>query len=144
MCYLVVERFSVCRCLYYKHDVDMCAAYGQKGHSVQERIVLVGYDCESHSEGQSRESSSRGGYSDSGYGTARHGSHRQRTRPLALRRAKATLNSSTDSDAPSASNTGISDFKGGDKKSDRSTGNTLNRSGATLKEDDPTSWLIRS
>ncbi|PMD66174.1 uncharacterized protein K444DRAFT_514103, partial [Hyaloscypha bicolor E] len=40
MCYLVVERYSVCRCLYYKHNVDMCAAYGQQGHPIQERTVL--------------------------------------------------------------------------------------------------------
>lgn len=49
MCYLVVERYSTCRCLYYKHSVDKCAAYGRQGHPVQERSVLVGYACERHS-----------------------------------------------------------------------------------------------
>jgi hypothetical protein len=49
MCYLVVERYSVCGCLYYKHSIDMCAAYGTQGHPVQERTVLVGYACEEHS-----------------------------------------------------------------------------------------------
>ncbi|KAA8565271.1 hypothetical protein EYC84_010996 [Monilinia fructicola] len=49
MCYLVVERYSVCRCLYYQHSVDMCAAYGTQGHGIQERTVLVGYACEKHS-----------------------------------------------------------------------------------------------
>ncbi|KIN05669.1 hypothetical protein OIDMADRAFT_99112, partial [Oidiodendron maius Zn] len=41
MCYLVVERYSVCRCLYYKHSIDMCAAYGTQGHPVQERTVVA-------------------------------------------------------------------------------------------------------
>jgi hypothetical protein len=77
MCYLVVERYSVCRCLYYKHPVDMCSAYGQPHHPIQERTVLVGYSCEEHSNYQpQQETSSRAGYSDSGYGTASHGSAR--------------------------------------------------------------------
>ncbi|CAL3972598.1 unnamed protein product [Diplocarpon coronariae] len=42
MCYIVVERYSVCRCLYYQHSVDMCAAYGQQGHEIQEKTILVG------------------------------------------------------------------------------------------------------
>ncbi|PQE25684.1 hypothetical protein CJF30_00000381 [Rutstroemia sp. NJR-2017a BBW] len=41
MCYLVVERYSVCRCLYYQHSVDMCAAYGTQGHGIQERTPPV-------------------------------------------------------------------------------------------------------
>jgi hypothetical protein len=45
MCIQVVERYSVCRCLYYKHAVDPCAARAQRGHSVQEKTVLVGYAC---------------------------------------------------------------------------------------------------
>src|SRR5437762_5332781 len=49
MCYFVVERYSVCRCLYYKHSIDMCAAHETDGHPVQERTVLVGYACERHS-----------------------------------------------------------------------------------------------
>ncbi|EKD21330.1 hypothetical protein MBM_00443 [Drepanopeziza brunnea f. sp. 'multigermtubi' MB_m1] len=40
MCYIVVERYSVCRCLYYKHSIDRCASYGQQGHKIQERTVL--------------------------------------------------------------------------------------------------------
>lgn len=84
MCYLVVERYSVCRCLYYKHSIDMCAAYGTQGHPVQERTVLVGYACENHSAHYDQQQSSSRGYSDSGYGTAshrsshRHSSHRHR------------------------------------------------------------------
>ncbi|KAF3390897.1 hypothetical protein DPV78_011283 [Talaromyces pinophilus] len=53
MCYQVVERYSVCRCLYYKHSVDPCTAYGQRNHSVQEKTVLVGYACPSHTSRRS-------------------------------------------------------------------------------------------
>ncbi|XP_014555460.1 hypothetical protein COCVIDRAFT_102401 [Bipolaris victoriae FI3] len=49
MCYQVVERYSVCRCLYYKHAIDPCVAHGQRGHMVQEKTVLVGYACNTHS-----------------------------------------------------------------------------------------------
>ncbi|GME24845.1 uncharacterized protein LTHEOB_7539 [Neofusicoccum parvum] len=48
MCYQVVERYAVCRCLYHKHAIDPCAQYGQYGHSVQEKTVLVGYACNVH------------------------------------------------------------------------------------------------
>ena len=49
MCYQVVERYSVCNCLYYRHSIDPCRAYGQQGHRVQEKVVLVGYACTDHS-----------------------------------------------------------------------------------------------
>ncbi|KAF2770235.1 hypothetical protein EJ03DRAFT_270861 [Teratosphaeria nubilosa] len=49
MCIQVVERFSVCRCLYYRHSIDPCAARSQRGHIIQEKIVLVGYACDQHS-----------------------------------------------------------------------------------------------
>ncbi|KAF2114732.1 hypothetical protein BDV96DRAFT_84156 [Lophiotrema nucula] len=48
MCYQVVERYSTCQCLYYKHAVDPCAAQGQRGHNVQEKKVLVGDTCAQH------------------------------------------------------------------------------------------------
>ncbi|KAE9365059.1 hypothetical protein N431DRAFT_312814, partial [Stipitochalara longipes BDJ] len=72
MCFRVVERYSVCRCLYYRHNVDMCAEYGENGHPIQERTVLVGYACERHSQhNQHNQLSSGGGRvplsSDSGY-----------------------------------------------------------------------------
>jgi hypothetical protein len=73
----------VCRCLYYKHNVDMCAAYGQHGHPIQERTVLVGYACDRHSQYQQHQVPSSDGYSDSGYEGASHGSahrHSRRTR----------------------------------------------------------------
>jgi hypothetical protein len=50
MCYQVVERFSSCRCLYYKHAIDPCAAHGQEAHVIEEKTVLVGYACPSHWE----------------------------------------------------------------------------------------------
>ncbi|KAJ5457527.1 hypothetical protein N7475_008915 [Penicillium sp. IBT 31633x] len=49
MCYKVVERYSVCKCLYFEHSVDPCSAYGQRDHEVQEKTVLVGYTCDKHS-----------------------------------------------------------------------------------------------
>lgn len=56
MCIQVSERYSVCKCLYYKHAVDPCAARSQRGHTIQEKTVLVGYVCEQHrkSSGGSR------------------------------------------------------------------------------------------
>ncbi|KAK1836329.1 hypothetical protein QBC39DRAFT_297404 [Podospora conica] len=53
MCYLLVELYSVCRCLYYQHAVDRCAAYGRPGHGVQTRTILVGHTCGEHSRGAS-------------------------------------------------------------------------------------------
>lgn len=49
MCYQLVERYSVCGCLYFQHAVDPCQAYAQRGHTVQVKTVLVGYACEKHS-----------------------------------------------------------------------------------------------
>ena len=77
MCYRLVERFSVCGCVYYKHAVDRCAAYNQSGHMIQEKIIPVGYACADHSEpAQGSYSSGAYAYSDSGYhsGNSQHGS----------------------------------------------------------------------
>lgn len=49
MCIQVVERYSVCRCLYYRHAIDPCSSRSQRGHKVEERTVLVGYTCSAHS-----------------------------------------------------------------------------------------------
>lgn len=49
MCYQVVELYSVCRCLHYRHAVDPCQAYKQHRHTTQEKPVLVGYVCFEHS-----------------------------------------------------------------------------------------------
>lgn len=69
MCYQVVERYSVCRCLYYRHAVDPCSARAQRGHSVQEKTVLVGYACADHSrhQGQSSTNTRQQPHPDSGY-----------------------------------------------------------------------------
>ncbi|KAJ5621948.1 hypothetical protein N7528_005180 [Penicillium herquei] len=75
MCYKVVERFSVCKCVYFQHSIDPCSAYGQRGHSVQEKTVLVGYACPRHSTRGSSSSSSSGGWPDSGYSSSK-GSYR--------------------------------------------------------------------
>ncbi|KAK0741219.1 hypothetical protein B0T18DRAFT_303442, partial [Schizothecium vesticola] len=70
MCYLLVELYSACRCLYYQHAVDRCAAYGRPGHGVQTRTILVGYACGDHSRGASYSQSSYAAepdYPDSSY-----------------------------------------------------------------------------
>lgn len=54
MCYQIVERYVACNCLYYTHDVDMCAAYGSYEHNIEEKTVLVGYTCSDHGNGSTR------------------------------------------------------------------------------------------
>ena len=49
MCIQVVERYAVCRCLYYKHEVDASSTCKSRGHKVQTREVSVGYSCATHS-----------------------------------------------------------------------------------------------
>ncbi|KAG2419781.1 hypothetical protein HFD88_004577 [Aspergillus terreus] len=75
MCYKLVERFSVCRCLYFEHAVDPCEAYGQRGHRVQEKTVLVGYTCPRHSLRANPSAGAGPGagaaYPDSGYSSAK-------------------------------------------------------------------------
>jgi hypothetical protein len=50
MCYQLIELYSACRCLYFPHPVDRCAAYGRAGHGIQWRTTLVGYSCSEHSD----------------------------------------------------------------------------------------------
>ncbi|OTA88006.1 hypothetical protein M434DRAFT_53095, partial [Hypoxylon sp. CO27-5] len=50
MCYQLIERYSACHCLYYQHAVDRCPAYGQSGHHITTRTILVGYACSKHSQ----------------------------------------------------------------------------------------------
>ncbi|KAJ5189860.1 hypothetical protein N7491_008097 [Penicillium cf. griseofulvum] len=69
MCYKVVERYSVCKCLYFEHSIDPCSAYGQRGHEVQEKTVLVGYTCDRHSGRGIYAASPGASPSDSGYGS---------------------------------------------------------------------------
>ncbi|KAJ6151789.1 hypothetical protein N7470_006917 [Penicillium chermesinum] len=75
MCYKVVERYSVCKCVYFQHSVDPCQAYGQRGHTVQEKTVLVGYACPRHSANASPASPTAGRWPDSGYSSSK-GSYR--------------------------------------------------------------------
>ncbi|KAI9807733.1 MAG: hypothetical protein M1826_004477 [Phylliscum demangeonii] len=73
MCYRLTERYSVCGCLYHRHSVDACTSFGQRGHGVQEKTILVGYACTRHSmptkKTDYRPSSDRGS-SDSGYSSS--------------------------------------------------------------------------
>ena len=71
MCYQVIERYSVCRCLYYKHAIDPCAAHGQRGHGIQEKTVLVGYACSTHSNHRPQ-AYHTGVLPDSGYGSGEY------------------------------------------------------------------------
>lgn len=48
MCYRVVERYAACKCLYFEHSIDPCSSFGQRGHAVLEKTVLVGYACSRH------------------------------------------------------------------------------------------------
>lgn len=48
MCLQEIERYSECRCIYYKSFVDKCPEYGQQGHVVIEKTVLVGFVCPDH------------------------------------------------------------------------------------------------
>ncbi|KAI0907922.1 hypothetical protein F4823DRAFT_625973 [Ustulina deusta] len=68
MCFQVVEVYAVCRCLYYQHAVDRCAAYGRPGHQVSKKTIPVGYACSVHSQSSSHGAYAGGqNYSDSGY-----------------------------------------------------------------------------
>ncbi|KAI1344702.1 hypothetical protein F5Y15DRAFT_410402 [Xylariaceae sp. FL0016] len=68
MCYQLTELYSACRCLYYQHAVDRCAAYGRPGHGITKRTILVGYACQDHSQSSGYGAYAGGQtYSDSGY-----------------------------------------------------------------------------
>lgn len=73
MCYQLIERYAVCRCLYHRHAVDPCQLHGRRGHGIQEKTVLVGFACPNHTVRRHHNSSSSkngGSYPDSGYGTS--------------------------------------------------------------------------
>ena len=46
MCYRVIEKYSVCGCVYHVHAVDACLAVGR--HPVVDKIVYVGMSCAAH------------------------------------------------------------------------------------------------
>ncbi|EEH36441.2 hypothetical protein PAAG_06859 [Paracoccidioides lutzii Pb01] len=68
MCYRIIERYSVCRCLYYRHAVDPCQSYGQRDHVVQEKTILVGYACAAHLASRG---TSAAKWPDSGYSSGK-------------------------------------------------------------------------
>ena len=49
MCIQVIERYAACRCIYYKHAVDPCPAYGRRGHDTRIKEVSVGIRLEEQS-----------------------------------------------------------------------------------------------
>lgn len=83
MCYLLVERYSACHCLYYQHAVDRCARYGTRGHGITQRTIWVGHACIDHSPPARQQPGHHSShhhdhdYSDSGYvsGRSSKGSH---------------------------------------------------------------------
>ncbi|KAL0631673.1 hypothetical protein Q9L58_009465 [Maublancomyces gigas] len=40
MCMRVVERYAVCKCVYFTHGIDQCSAYGRRGHLVQDKLAV--------------------------------------------------------------------------------------------------------
>lgn len=48
MCFQLNEVYGGCRCPYYQHAIDRCAAFSKPGHEVIKRTVLVGYACSEH------------------------------------------------------------------------------------------------
>jgi hypothetical protein len=50
-CFRVVERYIVCRCLYYVHAIQRCSGLCGPDEvcRVHERTILVGYLCPQHS-----------------------------------------------------------------------------------------------
>lgn len=50
MCFQLVERYATCRCLYTRHSIDPCKAYGQRGHYPEEKTVFIGNACPRHAK----------------------------------------------------------------------------------------------
>jgi hypothetical protein len=86
MCIQLVEKYSVCRCVYHRHSVDPCRAYGQRNHGTTEKTILVGFACPRHtprrganeSENQSSGHRRQGGSHDSGYSSGHASSGNRR------------------------------------------------------------------
>ena len=77
MCIKVIERYAVCRCIYYSHAVDACPAYGR--HDVKLREVLVGYTCSRHSVTSSQPAMDQPAFPDSGYSSGGKSQYYQRS-----------------------------------------------------------------
>lgn len=84
MCIKVIERYAVCRCVYYSHSIDPCPAYGR--HDVKIKEVLVGYTCTRHSVTRPQTSSQQPTYSDSGYASQGSQSQNYQNFPKSFRR----------------------------------------------------------
>lgn len=86
MCIQLVEKYSVCRCVYHRHSVDPCRAYGQRNHGTTEKTILVGFACPRHTprrranEADTQSSGHRrqGGSHDSGYSSGHASSGNRR------------------------------------------------------------------
>ena len=86
MCIQLVEKYSVCRCVYHRHSVDPCRAYGQRNHGTTEKTILVGFACPRHtprrraneSDTQSSGHRRQGGSHDSGYSSGHASSGNRR------------------------------------------------------------------
>lgn len=81
MCYQIVERYSVCKCLYHRHAVDPCNNFGRPGHGVTEKTVLVGFTCPDHGKKKPASSTTTATYgsghsNDSGYASGQNGHRR--------------------------------------------------------------------
>lgn len=61
MCYMIVERYAACGCIYHRHGIDPCPSQGR--HQPTERTVPVGYMCPSHEAQAGLQSSGYGHYS---------------------------------------------------------------------------------
>ncbi|KAK6540204.1 hypothetical protein TWF694_009023 [Orbilia ellipsospora] len=48
MCRRIIERYSVCKCIYYEHSIDKCPMAHAAGHVVEDKVVLIGYACPAH------------------------------------------------------------------------------------------------
>ena len=87
MCIQVVERYSICRCIYYRHAVDPCLYYGKRGHRTVVKEVSVGYQCSKHSLPQD----SKGNYPEG--------------RSTGTSQVEKTITDETDDDAASSNTT---------------------------------------
>jgi hypothetical protein len=48
MCFQLVESYSDCGCIFYRHRVDRCSAYGKPRHIVEQKEITVASVCSIH------------------------------------------------------------------------------------------------
>jgi len=78
MCYQIVERYAVCKCLYHKHAIDPCQNYGRPGHSATEKTVLVGFACPDHGKSKATVSTTSAAHGSRHSNDSEHASGRGR------------------------------------------------------------------